>query len=626
MAVSIDENYIVTIYNKIPLDNNSYIFVPVSFAKGKINIENRCFIDELGVEYKEMNNNEIDSISSCYSSICSINKLREHFKEDTEYNDALKTYIDNSMKSIIVIEKNENGVNKKYEFTIKQLGEVLNEVKDSNEETVKDFIDLEEEIIEELDNGKYNRKELEELRRNLVENDKVIERIISNINRTIGRKSRKTSLEYYKKLETDLYLSLGKLSSKIDNGEYSLTDLFEMSDRVNEINKFMKSIHTDIEYQLFASSTGESDKVLPKGEDDETIKELIREDYENTINPKEEITIKNNSYSELGLLDVKEVLNKIKKTLIGQDEPAKHLLIELNSIISGGEKTPILITGDTGVGKTLLMTLVGKELNRVFYKIDSTTLTIPGYVGTDIEEELWRLYEKSGRDLKKAENAIVFFDEIDKKGSPHKSDVSGQGVLNVLLSFLEGGTYQACETMSSLRGQRVNMSTKNMIIVLGGSFKDVYDNINDKRSMGFGAIQKEKIVPDEEDFRNKAGMTAEFMGRLPIRIRLNDLDEEKLFHILKDSDSSAVLERKKQFEKHGVKLTFSDEYLKKLSREAIKKKTGARGLKSAVYETTWEALGDVNENLGKYDEIIVSEETVDNPKIYTKINKKNRGQ
>lgn len=621
MSVSIDEKYIVTIYNKIQINNNSYLFIPTSFSKGKINLDNKNFVDELGIEYPDMNDEEIDSISKCYSSICSINKLREHFIEDTEYNDAIKTYTDNSMKSLIFIEKDDEGHMNKFEFTLDSLSKTILDG-NNKEEDVKGFIDLEDELIEELEAGKYSKKELEDLRKNLVENDKVIERLLSNINRTIGKKSRKTSRDYYKKMESEMYLSLGKLSSKIDNGEYSLTELFDMSDRIDDIKKFISSIHKDIEYEIFASSTGESEKTLPKGEDDETIKELVREDYENSTNPDSVQKIRNDSYSELGLINVKEVLEKIKKTLIGQDEPAKHLLIELNSVLSGGEKTPILITGDTGVGKTLLMTLVGKELNRPFYKIDSTKLTIPGYVGTDIEEELWKLYEKCGRDLKKAENAIVFFDEIDKKGSAHKSDVSGQGVLNVLLSFLEGGSYQACETMSSLRGQRVNMSTKNMIVIVGGAFKDVYDNINDKKGIGFGAVTKEKKVPDEEDFRQKAGMTPEFMGRLPIRIRLNDLDEEKLYEILKNSDKSAILERTNQFKKHGVKLTFSDEYLKELSKQAIEKKTGARGLKSAVYESTWEALGDVNENLGKYKEIIITEETAKDPKSYQKILKK----
>ena len=626
MALNIDDKYIATLYSKISLKENEYIFIPMSFSTGKINLETKHFVDEIGVEYPDINDESIDKISTCYSSLCSISKLRDHFTDDKAYKDALDTYTENSMNSIVYIKTSDDGHKNKIELNLKDL--INNPIQLNNhldeEQESKGFIDLEEELIKELEEGKYNKKELEELRRNLIENDKVIERILNLINITIGRKSRETSNDFYKKLEADMYTKFTKLSNKVTTGDYSLTELFNMNDKILNINKFINGIQKDIEYQIFATSIGEGEIELPQGEDDDTIKELIIEDMEQKNTEQTEMNINKDSYKELGIINVKEVLEKIKKTLIGQDEPAKHLLIELNSIISGGKKTPMLITGDTGVGKTLLMSLIGKELNRPFYKIDSTKLTIPGYVGTDIEEELWRLYEQCGKDLNKAEHAIIFFDEIDKKGSANKSDVSGQGVLNVLLSFLEGGTYQACESMSSLRGQRVTMSTKNMIIIVGGAFKDVYDTLNSKRDIGFGVSNKKVTTPDEEDFRKKAGMTAEFMGRLPIRIRLNDLDEDKLFHILKDSDKSAVLERKNQFEKHGVMLTVTDEYLKELSKEAIKKKTGARGLDSAVYETTWEALGDVNENLGEYSEIIVTDETVKDPSNYEKVYRKNK--
>ena len=132
------------------------------------------------------------------------------------------------------------------------------------------------------------------------------------------------------------------------------------------------------------------------------------------------------------------------------------------------------------------MKLIAKHLDRPFFKIDATKLTIPGYVGTDIEEELWKLFVECGGDLDKAEHAIIFIDEIDKKGSDKKDDVSGKGVLNVLLPFIEGTEYDAVDSMKAPT-KKVRINTSNMIVILGGAYTDVYSNLVERNGLGFGA-------------------------------------------------------------------------------------------------------------------------------------------
>ncbi len=319
-------------------------------------------------------------------------------------------------------------------------------------------------------------------------------------------------------------------------------------------------------------------------------------------------------------IDLKDILKKIRSTLIAQDEPSAKVVTEIIRKIKSPalRNRGILITGSTGVGKTKLMSLVAKYLDRPFYKIDATKLTVPGYTGTDIEEELWNLYLKCDRNLDKAENAIIFIDEIDKKGSFSKTDVSGKGVLNVLLPFIEGGVYNACPNMAGGFSQtRIPISTDNMIVVFGGAFTDVYGDKFKPKEIGFG---KDPVKVQEvtlNDFIEKAGMPDEFMGRIRI-IKMNDLDVQAIKKILDESDESILNIQKRLFEEEGVILNVTDEYRNEVAYLAYELKTGARGLNNVVEESTSLAYQDVLENEDKYSEIILTGETARDPKNYGK--------
>ena len=324
-------------------------------------------------------------------------------------------------------------------------------------------------------------------------------------------------------------------------------------------------------------------------------------------------------------INIKELYEKIKKTLIAQDEPLKRVITEIvrKEQNDDGKSRGILVTGSTGVGKTKMMSLIAKYLDRPFYKIDSTRLTVPGYVGDDIEEHLWNLYVQCGNNKEEAEKAIIFFDEIDKKGSSKKDDVSGRGVLNSLLPFVEGSKYNATEDTRK-QGETVTIDTSNMTVIFGGAFTDVYKNLDKNHEIGFDRDVSDNNKPKPaklDDFIEKAKMPDEFMGRVSI-VKLNDLDVDGIKKILMSSDESAIRIQQELFQKLGVKLTPGDDYIEQIAKQAIERKTGARGLNTVVDDTTWEAYADAYSNLGKYKEIILCKETVADPKQYKKVYRK----
>lgn len=319
-------------------------------------------------------------------------------------------------------------------------------------------------------------------------------------------------------------------------------------------------------------------------------------------------------------IDIKDILNKIRSTLIAQDEPSAKVVTEIIRKIKSPElrNRGILITGSTGVGKTKLMSLIAKYLDRPFYKIDATKLTVPGYTGSDIEEELYNLYLKCGRNLEKAENAIIFIDEIDKKGSFSKTDISGKGVLNVLLPFIEGGVYNACPNVAGGFSQvRVPIRTDNMIIVFGGAFTDVYGDKAKSVGIGFGNDVLKSPEIKTSDFIEKAGMPDEFMGRIRV-IKMNDLDVSAIKKILNESDESILNIQKRLFKEEGVILNATDEYRDEVATLAYELKTGARGLNNVVEESTSCAYQDILENQDMYSEIILTGETAKDPMSYEK--------
>lgn len=322
------------------------------------------------------------------------------------------------------------------------------------------------------------------------------------------------------------------------------------------------------------------------------------------------------------IINVNDVFKDVTKTLIGQDNAARRLITEIAKMETRGYRNKgILLTGSTGVGKTKLVSLVDRYIDRPFLKIDSTQLTVPGYVGKDIEEYLWELYLNCDSNIKKAERAIIFFDEIDKKGSSDQADKYGRAVLNMLLKFMDGTTYVACENMQHKSADSyVPIKTNNMLIILGGAFTSVYKSLNSKKEVGFNNSSiKIKKEPTIEDFVEQGLMPDEFMGRCPIHIHLDDLTEDTIKRIITESDESPLKLEEETFAKVNAKLTVTENFITGLAKQAYEKKSGARGLDAAISDVTWRPFDDVSSNIGKYKEVILDENTLNDPKVYTLI-------
>ena len=383
-----------------------------------------------------------------------------------------------------------------------------------------------------------------------------------------------------------------------------LKDDIYTSEELKKIQKNLEDIKSDIEHTQEIIT----EKMFP-GLAAQAAKTSKKEEQSKTKVPEEK------------MLSINDVFSKVTKTLIAQDEPARRVITEIvrKELDPRKKKEAILLTGSTGVGKTELMRLIAKYLDKPFLKVDATQLTIPGYTGTDIEEVLWRLYESCGKNKEKAENAIIFFDEIDKKGSDRKDDVSGQGVLNLLLSFITGTEYMATASTKH-PSEIVRIDTSNMTVILGGAFTDVYKKYNTQISGFIRENPKEKESPTMQDFVDKGMMTDEFMGRTSI-VKMNELDIDAIKRIMLESDESAVLIQQQIFDKLNVKLTYTDGYIDALAKAAYKKKTGARGLNTEVDNTTWCCFDEVYSNPGVYKEAILTEKTVENPKEYQLVKK-----
>lgn len=382
--------------------------------------------------------------------------------------------------------------------------------------------------------------------------------------------------------------------------------LTEQYKKLVEENKGVDTIHKKI-------------KKLKKQEMDNV--KAVQKNYQavlrNSPVKKEE---KNTVNKESSIINVAEAKEYLDERIIGQENAKQRIISAVwNKQIANEIQVDLpsycLLVGPTGSGKTLLAKTIAEYLEIPSIIFDTTQLTTTGYVGDSITDSLTRLLSEANHDVKKAEQGIIIFDEIDKKGSDSNKDIAGKGALNALLPYLDGRTYYL-----QVNEKQIPFKTDKLIIMATGSFAEAIQMKQHKNysstSVGF-TTETENNTPSveltSEDLIEYGGIPKELVARIPVIVMLEAHTKDSLKEILCRKNISPLYKNKEALHYANVFFEWTDDYVEKVASKALELGYGARSLNNIVENTIMKAKWEVLSNMHDYSGFIVTGDTVDDP-------------